>query len=174
MNLFDDDPPTCRASVRAGAVILNPWRPGMGPHGPLKAGYAHVTASLADLRRLEDDELVVVPVRGTPWTDQAAGTLLDWAARVGYRRVWLPDRVVELDALADVSWATATCPTCGARWEDGGPDFWQRVRDHGWFPANCLACGGSLPEWSVPAECQADGPGADSPQDTKSRRTPCT
>jgi len=174
VNLFHDDSPTCRATVSAGAVTLNPWRSGMGPHGPLKAGYAHVTASLADLRRLEDDELVVVPVRGTPWTDQAAATLLDWAARVGYRRVWLPDRVIELDALADVGWATATCPTCGARWEDGGPDFWERVRDHGWFPASCLACGGSLPEWGVPEECQADGPGADSPQDTKSRRTPCT
>ena len=148
--MHDDDRnhPTCRATIRDGAVTLNPWRPGMGPCGPLKAGYAWVTAALADLHR-HDDELTVVPVRGTPWADDADTALLAWAARAGYRRVWLPDRVVEVRALAQTGWAAATCPTCGARWEDGGPYFWETVRHDGWFPASCLACGGSLPEWEL-------------------------
>lgn len=150
----DLDRPTCRATIRDGTVTLNPWRLGMGPRGPLKAGYAHVTAVLADLHH-HDDELIVVPVRGTPWAPDAPDALLTWAARAGYRRVWLPDRVVDLDALAESGWASVACPCCGARWEDGGPRFWETVRHDGWFPAICLACGGSLPEWDVEATAPA-------------------
>ena len=156
MHPFDHDHPTCRATIRDGTVTLNAWRPGMGPRGPLKAGYTHVTASIADLEQLDENELIVVPVRGTPWDDVAGDLLLVWAARVGYRRVWLPDRAVDLDVLAECGWAAVTCPTCGALWEDGGPDFWESVRGDGWFPPSCLACGGSLPEWSVVSDPGAD------------------
>lgn len=98
----------------------------MGPRGPLKAGYAAITAALADLHRHDAGELIVVPVRGAPWSTSAADTLVFWAGRVGYHRVWLPDGVVELDTLADAGWASVTCPACGARWEDGGPALWAR------------------------------------------------
>jgi len=170
----DEERPACRATIREATVTLNPWRPGMGPRGPLKAGYSDITAALADLHRDDAGELIVVPVRGAPWTAAAADTLVAWAGRVGYHRVWLPDGVVELDALADVRWASVTCPACGARWEDGGPAFWEMVRGDGWFPASCLGCGGSLPEWEVLPECQVDAPTSDPWQDTESRRTPCT
>lgn len=61
------------------------------------------------------------------------------------------ERVVSLDELAPFGPVAVECPTCGARWEDGALGFWEHVRRDGWFPGACLACGGSLPEWS-PAE----------------------
>jgi hypothetical protein len=143
-----DRPPTCRATIRGDTVTLNRWSPGMAAGGPLKAGLGCVRAALADLHRREE-ELIVSPVRGVPWHEHAERTLLGWAEQVGYRRVWLPERVVDLgDALPALGWAHVTCPTCHARWEDGTIEFWEGVRRDGWFPGSCLACGGSLPEWT--------------------------
>jgi hypothetical protein len=50
-----------------------------------------------------------------------------------------------------VGCAEATCPTCGLPWRDDTVEFWERVRRDGAFPGFCLACGGSLPEWTVAA-----------------------
>ncbi|MGI8729439.1 MAG: hypothetical protein ACR2LK_05530, partial [Solirubrobacteraceae bacterium] len=62
-----------------------------------------------------------------------------------------------------VARVVVTCPTCTLRWEDQGPDFWGVVRDNGWFPGSCPACGGSLPEWIAADGHTADEiPGADS------------
>ncbi len=153
------DRPTCRATIRGATVTLNGWNPALAAFGPLKAGFGHVDAAVADLHR-EGAELVVVPVRGLPWHARAERGLVAWAEVTGYRRVWLPDRIVDLaDAVAAVGRARVTCPTCGARWEDGTVEFWEGVRVHGWFPGSCLACGGSLPEWTV--RRAADRRGAD-------------
>ncbi len=171
--MHHDDEPVCRATIRGGTVTLNRWRPGMGPGGPLKAGYLSVTATLADLHRPGEGELLVVPVRGVPWSEDAGKALLAWAARIGYRRVWLPERVVDLDPLAEAGGAVAVCPTCGARWEDGGPTFWETVRQEGWFPGGCLACGGSLPEWE-PCQNRAPAPDPDSIAPMTPGGTPCT
>jgi hypothetical protein len=104
----------------------------------------------ADLACPDDDELLVIFVLRDSATEWARDALLAWAAVVGYRRVWLDDRVVDLTAdPAVVGRARVRCPTCGARWEDERPEFWDLVRDSGWFPPSCLACGGSLPEWEV-------------------------
>jgi hypothetical protein len=142
------DYPACRAAIRGGQIILNRWNPALLSSGPERAGLRTVDAALADLRLL-DDELVVSPVAHVPWTAQAEATLLPWAAVVGFRRVWLPGRVADLGgALAVVTVARVRCPTCGASWADDTLVFWERVRRDGWFPGLCLACGGSLPEWS--------------------------
>ncbi len=155
-----ETPPTCRAAIRGGTVTLNRWSPAMASRGPLKAGLRHVRAALADLHR-DGDELIVVPVRGTPWHELAEQALLRWAETVGYRRVWLPARVVDLrDALGVLGWAHVTCPTWGARWEDGTMAFWEAVRRDGWFPGGCLACGGSLPEWVATPDASPSGAGA--------------
>jgi hypothetical protein len=144
-----DDDPICRAAIREGRVTLNAWTPGLIRGGPAGAALASVDAALADLRVPEDRELVVTPVARVPWPATAEGALLAWARRVGYRRVWLPGRVVELAGeLATTGVAAVDCPTCGAHWEDGAIAFWEGVRANGWFPATCLACGGSLPEWA--------------------------
>jgi hypothetical protein len=147
-NNVDTDAPTCRATIRDGLVTLNPWSPCQFGHGPVPAGFATITAALADLR-MHGDELLVTPVPRTPWNESAEEVILRWAPNVGYRRVWLPDRVVDFDAPAPLRRALVDCPTCGARWDDESARFWERVRGNGWFPGRCLACGGSLPEWSV-------------------------
>jgi hypothetical protein len=152
------EPPSCRATIRDGLLILNSWTPGLrGGRGPELSGFRTITAALADLR-MHDDELIVTPVPRTAWTEDAEETVLAWASLVGYRRVWLPGRVVDLaDALAPCATAASDCPTCGAHWEDGALSFWETVRGDGWFPGTCLACGGSLPEWRPVAAAEPVG-----------------
>jgi hypothetical protein len=144
------DQPTCRATIRDGVVTLNAWMPGLRGRGPEPSGFRTITAALADLTMLGAGELVVAPVPRVAWTAVAEEALLTWALLAGYRRVWLPGRVVDADGeLAALGHAAVGCPTCGAHWEDGDVSFWESVRRQGWFPGTCLACGGSLPEWSV-------------------------
>ena len=144
-----DAHPTCRAAIRDGRLTLNRWTPRLlGGLGPEPAGFRTIDVALADLRML-DDEVVVTPVPRAPWSEAAEDIILVWAALVGYRRAWLPSRVVAFDdLLAPIVTAAADCPTCGAHWADASVDFWHRVRRDGWFPPTCLACGGSLPEWT--------------------------
>jgi hypothetical protein len=93
-------------------------------------------------------ELVVRPLTGLD--PQAEKVLLRWAAAVGYRRTWLPGRVIELaDGPPEVQTATVTCPTCGALWRDEAPDFWADVWSYGGFPSRCQLCGGLMPQWKV-------------------------
>jgi hypothetical protein len=141
------DHPACRAAISDGQITLNRWSRSLLSGGPERAGMHTVDVALADLRLL-GDELVVSPVPRAPWNAEAETTLLAWSADVGYRRVWLPERVVDLaDELAALARARVRCPTCGASWEDETVVFWEHVRRDGWFPGVCLACGGSLPEW---------------------------
>lgn len=149
------DRPCCRVAIRGGTVTLNSWTPAMADRGPLHDGLRHTRAALADLRRDgesdgDGEELIVTPVRGAPWDARAERALLSWARLVGYRRVWLPHDVVTFAGdLAAFGAAAVDCPTCGAHWEDDGLAFWETVRRTHWFPAYCLACGGSLPEWTL-------------------------
>jgi hypothetical protein len=150
------DPPDCRAAVRDGRLTLHRWTAGLLDAGPERSGFRTLRAALADLR-FDDDELVVCPVARAPWSAEADAVVIEWAARVGYRRVWLRDRVVDLGAvLPDLGRAAVDCPTCGAHWEDGSVAFWEGVRRAGAFPGRCLACGGSLPEWTCPNEQGGD------------------
>jgi hypothetical protein len=145
----DTETPTCRATIRDGQLTLNPWSPTLLGDGPEPSAFQTITAALADVTMLDDDELIVVPVPRTPWTSSAEEVVLRWAPAVGWRRVWLPGRVVTFDQPAPLGRALVDCPGCGARWEDESPRFWERVRSRGWFPPRCLACSGSLPEWTV-------------------------
>jgi hypothetical protein len=134
-------------------VTLNPWRPNLidgGPSGIAMRRGGRREVVLADLACIDDEELLVVFVPRDSGSDWARDAVVAWAARVGWRRVWLDDRVVDLaEAPAVAGRARVRCPTCGMRWEDERPEFWDNVRDDGWFPPSCLACGGSLPEWEV-------------------------
>ena len=143
--------PTCRATIRDGIVTLNAWSSGLLGEGPEAAGFRTLTAALADLV-LEDGEIIVTPVPRSPWGEDAEDAILRWAPSAGYTRVWLPGRVVGFEAPAPLGRAIVDCPGCGARWEDGSTQFWERVRANGWFPARCPACGGSLPEWTTVSE----------------------
>ena len=103
------DAPTCRATIRDGLVTLNRWTPGLFGRGPEPAGFRTITAALADLR-FEDDELIVTPVPRTPWSADAEAAILRWAPTVGYRRVWLPRRVVTFDEVAPLGLAARRLP----------------------------------------------------------------
>lgn len=148
--------PLCRATITARSVTLNPWSPGLLHAGPAAMNLRRLRDAgvlLADLFVCgEDDELVVTPVPGLTVRDDHAGAVLAWARRTGYGRVWLPDEVVELPGEVPAARAHVECPTCGLEWEDESVRFWESVsRDH-LFPAYCVACGGSLPEWEVDEE----------------------
>jgi hypothetical protein len=112
-----------------------------------------VRASLLDFYITESDELIVEAVSGSSLRDEHVEILIGWARTVGYERIWLPDRVVDIEAEpAIVGVAKVNCRTCGALWQDSSTDFWLKVRDNGFFPASCPACGDSLPEMTVEAE----------------------
>jgi hypothetical protein len=150
-----------RATIAAGRITLNPPL-----HGTITGGPASMTLArldgvvLVDLRHAgEDDEELVatVPPNAPPITTAARRTLADWAAVVGYRRLWLPDRVLELEPPDALGTAEVRCPTCTATWADGSPRFWSTVRANGHFPGYCPACGGSLPEWRTVARRRTRG-----------------
>jgi len=166
------EPPCCRAAIRAGVITLNAWTPRLVRCGPAPAAVATVTAALADLRAT-DGELIVSPVAHTLWGADAESALLAWAQTVGYERVWLPGRVVALDAgQTELGAASVSCPTCGAGWHDEGVEFWRFVLGRGVFPARCLVCGGSLPQWSVSPHPHGDPDRPSSPARTSRPDTP--
>jgi hypothetical protein len=143
--------PFLRATIAGGRITLNPPL-----HGTITGGPASMTLArlqgvvLVDVRHAgeDDDELVAtVPPNAPRLTAAARRALARWAAVVGHRRLWLPDRVLDLEAPAALRAATVRCPTCTATWADGSESFWAMVRANGHFPGYCPACGGSLPEW---------------------------
>jgi hypothetical protein len=140
-----------RATIAGRELTLNPPQSGTITGGPAAMTFARLgDVVLVDLRHAgaDDEELVAtVPPNAPPVHRAARRVLTDWAARVGYRRLWLPDRVVELDPPPPVGTARVRCPTCTSVWADGSPAFWAMVRRNGHFPGYCPACGGSLPEW---------------------------
>jgi hypothetical protein len=154
--MFDDAPiPWSRATIHRGRLTLNPWSPHLVRHGPAASvldAPARRGVTFADLTvdgAPHEEELIVDYVRGTR-TAENERVLRAWAELVGYRRLWLPDGVHELDpAAAPLGPAATRCRCCGVTWRDDGPGFWQRVRGAGAFPAFCPACGQSLPEWTL-------------------------
>ena len=148
-----DPVPWARAVIRDGRITLNPWKPGLmtgGPDRPILAGLRTTGTMIADLACPAPEELVVRWIPDGSQEGAAAETLLRWAERTGYTRVWLPDRVVDLgDSLFSGGRAEITCPTCRLEWDDESPDFWATVRSNGFFPATCPVCNGSLPEWEL-------------------------
>ena len=140
-----------RATIAGGQVTLNPPLTGTITGGPAAMALARLQGVvIVDLRHAgqDDRELVAtVPPNAPPLRAAARRVLADWAALVGYRRLWLADRVLELDPPPPVGTATVRCPTCASEWADSSEAFWAVVRANGHFPGYCPACGGSLPEW---------------------------
>jgi hypothetical protein len=142
-----------RATIADGAITLNPPLSGTITGGPASMTFARLKGvAIVDLRFTggDDDELVATLPPNAPRLDRAARRVLaDWAALVGYRRLWLPDRVIDLDPPPPVGTASVRCPTCTSVWADDSARFWTVVRKCGHFPGFCPACGGSLPEWRL-------------------------
>jgi hypothetical protein len=140
-----------RATIAGGEITLNPPLRGTITGGPASMTFARLEGvAFVDLRHTgaDDDELVAtLPPNAPPLTRGARRVLADWAALVGYERLWLPDEVLDLDPPPPVGRAIVRCPTCTSEWADESPAFWARVRASGHFPGYCPACSGSLPEW---------------------------
>jgi hypothetical protein len=155
-----DDTPDYRLTVRRGAVRAidwNPWLASGGPMGMLLAARGRAGVAIADVTVVRDGDLaaeaIVRFVAGG--SGEASEALTVWARDVGYRRLWLPGRLVELPGPAE-GVAETRCSGCAARFRDGAPSFWAGVRSSGRFPAMCPLCGGDLPQWRV-----KDAPGHD-------------
>lgn len=155
-----DETPDYRLTVRRGAVRAidwNPWLASGGPMGMLLAARGRAGVALADVVVVREGDLateaIVSFVAGE--SDSAGDTVAAWARDVGYRRVWLPNAVVELPGPAEGR-AETRCGGCAARFADATPGFWERVRSAGRFPAMCPLCGGDLPQWRVTREPGAD------------------
>jgi hypothetical protein len=154
-----DDPRRARflrATIADGEITLNPPLSGTITGGPASMTFTRLQGvAIVDLRFTgeDDDELVATVPPNAPRLGRAARRVLgDWAALVGYRRLWLPDSMVELEPPPPVGTASVRCPTCTSVWADDSPRFWTVLRESGHFPGFCPACGGSLPEWRlVPA-----------------------
>jgi hypothetical protein len=159
-----EDEPFLRATIAGGELTLNPPLSGTITGGPAAMTLARLRdVALVDLRHAgEDDEDLVatVPPNAPPVDRAARRVLAEWAALVGYRRLWLCDRVVELDPPPPVGTATVRCPTCTSVWADDSASFWAMVRRNGHFPGYCPACGGSLPEWRPARAAQRPRRGA--------------
>lgn len=137
-----------RATIAAGQLTLNPPLGGTITGGPAAMTFARLAGVVIIDLRADDDELVATLPPNAPPLDRAARRVLsDWAALVGYRRLWLADRVLELDPPPPVGAVAVRCPTCTSEWADSSTDFWAQVRANHHFPGFCPACGGSLPEW---------------------------
>lgn len=172
-----DDEPDFRATVRRdGTLRLTSWMPWLAAGGPLYTlleGRGRAGVAIADLTVIRDDDRVAVEVIvefrcGGVAEHRAA--LRDWAARVGYRRVWFDGEIADLDP-APGGAAQTSCTGCRARLADAGPSFWQFVRRHGAFPTACVLCGSDLPQWTAVRHGRPDRAVQASPDVTPRRDT---
>jgi hypothetical protein len=128
-----------------------PWLAAAGPLYTLLEARARAGVAIADLTVILDDDGAAVELivdfrcHGTPAHRDA---LCAWAARIGYRRVWLDGEVVELEP-APGGMAQTRCTGCRARLVDADASFWDFVRHHGAFPTACVLCGSDLPQWTT-------------------------
>ncbi len=75
---------------------------------------------------------------------------MEWAAHVGYRRVWLRSEIAEISpAPEQIGVAEVRCPTCASSWREESPEFWMAVRHSKLFPFVCSICGSEMPQWDV-------------------------
>jgi hypothetical protein len=167
--------PDFRLTIRGDRVLAVDWHPWLVSGGPMTTmlrARGRAGVAIADVTVIREHEVATEAVVRLLAGDrpESRAALTGWSRSVGYRRLWLPDEVVELPGPGEGE-AENRCRGCGARLSDGGPGFWHRVRTVGRFPASCPLCGADLPQWRV---CQRSPDGADPscvPEIT--RRTRC-
>jgi hypothetical protein len=174
---METESPDFRVTLRRdGVVRLVDWVPWLTTGGPLHTlldARGRAGVCIADLTVVRDDDgtatELVVDVRcgDRPAHRQA---LVDWAARVGYRRVWMDGEVIDV-APTPGGRAETRCSGCRVRLVDAGVPFWDFVRQRGAFPAACCLCGADLPQWTVARQTPA--PDDDPASSPSPRRTTC-
>ena len=143
--------PDFRATIARGRVRLVASHGVQSTSGPLNTllqerGRAGVAILDLDVIR-EDGQAIELVARFLAGDRPPARAALARHARdAGYRRLWLPDDVVELPAWRPGR-ASTCCTGCRATLTDGEPAFWATVRSSGCFPTICPLCGSDLPQW---------------------------
>jgi hypothetical protein len=153
----DSEPaePSFRATILDGRLFLTEWAAWLTGHNPLgirDEPSATQAAAIADLSPLGvgEDELLVMLREEGPDREDALRTLLGWAGRVGYRRVWLESELIEIPPSPEqIGPAAVRCPVCRSEWHASSPEFWIAVRKAKRFPPWCARCGCELPQWDV-------------------------
>ena len=85
-------------------------------------------------------DLIVSDVFVTDRVELGHRKLVEFAARLGYRRVWFGNEVVAMEpALLGGTWRS-TCRNCGLTWTDSTDGFWLHTRGMGYFPPVCALC----------------------------------
>jgi hypothetical protein len=138
---------------RDGTIRLAEWSPWLAAGGPLY--------TLLDARGRAGVGIADLTVDGAH-----RDALRDWAAHVGYRRIWFDGEVADLEPIAGGA-AETRCTGCRARFVDAGAALWEFVRARGAFPTSCVLCGCDVAQWT-PVR-QIDEP-ADDPGTTKNAR----
>lgn len=148
-----------RATYRDGRLLVLPRGDGLAEQGPILTmleGSGCQGLVIADLAESSDNgplggwELTVTVLTPDELSREAEAAILGWAGNVGFRRAWLPDRVVKLGARRSFhSKARVHCENCGQNWRNSGRRFWQGVTHNRSFPTYCLLCGADLPAWEV-------------------------
>src|SRR5687768_11429356 len=145
--------PDFRLTIRRGRVLAIDWHPWLASGGPMMTmlrARGRAGVGIADVTLLPEDEhpteAVVRFLAGD--TPAAREAVVAWARDVGYRRLWLPDDVVEMPGPREGE-AEVCCSGCAVRLSDDTPEFWEHVRQLGRFPASCPLCGADLPQWRV-------------------------
>jgi hypothetical protein len=147
--------PSFRATIRDGRLFLTEWASWLAAGNPLgirNEAIATGAAAIADLSPVGagEDELLVRFYEEGRDREHAVRTLLGWAARVGYRRVWLEDELIETPpSPQQIGAAAVRCPVCRSEWYASSPEFWMAVRKAKRFPPWCSRCGCELPQWDV-------------------------
>lgn len=88
----------------------------------------------------------------------AEEAIVEQAACTGHARVWLPDRLVEIEEHPGPgTWARGTCRICGQVHTGTGREFWRWVFEEGHFPLFCDVCYAELSHWEVSPKPKAFG-----------------
>ena len=150
------DTQTSRAVIRNGRVTIT-QRP-LSLMGRMTIAYAaalrEAGTTMCDLELdfspSGEKELSIRFLPEGSQTEEAVETILEWAELTGCGRVWLPDRLVELDC--DLvphpdDLEVAECPTCGViPLEHLSMDDVARSRIRGLRPRICPVCSSRVPE----------------------------
>ncbi len=172
-----DRRPDYRVTVRRDGTIRladwSLWLAGGGPLHTLLDARGRAGIGIADLTVVRDEdglplELIVDFLCGGERAHRDA--LREWAAHVGYRRVWFDGEVVDVEPVSGGA-AQTRCTGCRARFVDAGAPLWEFVRARGAFPTSCVLCGCDVPQWT-PAR-QTGEPTDDPDATEKARRPAC-
>src|SRR4051794_10649540 len=99
--------PDFRLTIRRGTVLAIDWGPWLVSGGPMHTmlrARGRAGIAIADVDVVFEDEVAIEAIVRFVAGDspKARATVTRWAADVGYRRLWLPDDVVELPGPTEV------------------------------------------------------------------------